>query len=425
MISRIYSMNNYINAYMKASNFTKSKSIMENPFINTNNALKQQGLFSLYKTSLSSYLKELNKSISSIKSSSTPLLDKGINSSFNKMAVDSDSDSIFGVASNNANKASYTVNINNLAKSQKNIGMNIDSLGRNAFETGLNTISIKFGENKTKNVSFMISDNDYNKKSLEKMATAINGADFGLKANVISNSKTGQSYIEVKSEKTGTDNSFIISDINGNSTSASGINNIFQESENASYKLDDKEFTSQTNDISLNDGKIQITFQKADSKDVKLNITNDTDGIKDDIKKLMSSYNSLINLAKDSSNTIGGAERLAGEASKILESKNSLLSSIGIDINKSGLLSINDEKLDNSIKNSLAKVKNIISGTGGIAEKLYEQSNKVISNPIHYSQIANIDIPSKNLSMYNTSKSDYGLMIMKNTYSGMLFDYYL
>jgi len=425
VISRIYNMNYYFNAYMKASNFTKSKSMIENPFINTNNALKQQGLFSLYKTSLSSYLKELNKSTSSIKSSAASLLDKGINSSFNKMTVASDNSSVFGIASNNADNASYTVNINNLAKSQKNTGVSMHSLGKDSFTTGLNTISIKFGENKTKNVSFMISDNDYNKKGLEKMATAINGADFGLSASVISNSKTGQSYIEVESKETGTDNSFIISDVNGNTVSASGINNISQESENTSYMLDDKELTSQSNHISLNNGKVQITFNKADAKDVVLNIVNDADAIKDDIKKLMNDYNSLITLAKDNGNTIGGAERLAQEASIIFEAKSSLLFSIGININKNNLISVDDTKLENSINESISNVKSIISGAGGIAEKLYGQANKIVSNPISYSQIANVDIPAKNLSVYNTSKSDYGLMIMKNTYSGMLFDYYL
>lgn len=134
----------------------------------------------------------------------------------------------------------------------------MNSSDNSAISSGLNTIALKVGAN-TKNISFTIDNNDTNQSSLKKMASAINFAKTGVTASVSTDTKTGTSFLKMTSDKTGTENIFSISDVNGNAATASGASSITTQAQNAEYTLDGKQYTSQSNTISTDNGKVQST----------------------------------------------------------------------------------------------------------------------------------------------------------------------
>ncbi|MDP4094710.1 MAG: flagellar cap protein FliD N-terminal domain-containing protein, partial [Bacillota bacterium] len=164
------------------------------------------------QSSVSSYLSSLNSNVNKLKIDAKNLSsENSIKSSFNKKAVSSSDNGITGTAANNADKGSYTINVTQLAKAQTNTGIKLDSKADSAFTKGINSFSLKVG-NTEKTVTFNVGTDDTNKTSLTSMANAINYTKAGVTASVATDSKTGLSYLNITSDKTGTGSAFTITD---------------------------------------------------------------------------------------------------------------------------------------------------------------------------------------------------------------------
>jgi flagellar hook-associated protein 2 len=369
---------------------------------------------------MSSYLTSLSSDANSLKSATSQLRANNYDSSFNKKNVSAvGSNAITGTATNSADLGDYTVNVSKIAIAQVNKGANLNSNDK-ADNQGINAISIQVGAFQAKNISFTITNTDTNSSALNKMASAINDSKSGVTANVVSDSETGTSYLNITANKTGVDNSFNISDTSGNMAAAVGVNAKSVTAQNAEYTVNGKQFTSQYNTNSIDNNKVKLIFDKAENKDIKLSVGTDNASIKTDIKSLVTSYNKLINDVNANAESFSGAHKLGYELGNIVKSRNSSLESIGVTENKDNTLTIDDKKLDDSIKNNLYKVKDLFNSYNGISDKLNAKSNEVISEPTKYSKPSELNNGISDY--YNYMSSTYKLPYSINYNAGLIIN---
>lgn len=376
------------------------------------------------KSSMSSYLTSLNSAASSIKNTSKPFSSGASSAAFSQKSVSSDSSAASGTASVNADLGTYTLKVSQLAASQENSGNKLDSDSKSQFNVGVNTVNVKVG-NTSKNISFTIDENDSNKSGLQKMAAALNYAKAGVTANVVSDSKTGTSSLKLTTDNTGTESTFSLSDITGNAVSVSGGGNISAQARNAEYTLDGKEYSSQSNTVSTNNGKVKITLLKADNKDTKLTVSSDVKGVAGDLEKLVDSYNSMMKLANSYTSTFDGAGKLKEELNSIIKGQKSSLSNIGITQSSDGTLAIDKDKLESSIDKNNGYVKDVIGGNNGFAQKLYSKANEVLNSPVKYSKpqaVADSLGLKSNSPFDNTSSFTFNYRARTNLYLGLVVD---
>lgn len=284
MSGSIYGLNNYYSAFvspLKSYQVTPITNLMYGALASTvyaNTVAKSA------RSTVSSYLSSMNTIAGSLKAAAKPLSTQGTESSFSRKAVaSSDNGSVTGTAKWNADIKTYSLTVSRLATGQKNKGAELASNNPSAFGKGLNTFTVKSG-NSEKTVAFTVNDKDTNRSALDKMAVAINKSGADITASVATGSKPSTAYIKLSSSKTGTDSAFSLTDTTGNAVSASGADTIQEKAQNAFYTLDGKQYESQSNTVDINNGKVSLTMNKADGREIKLSVGFDTMGIQNGIK---------------------------------------------------------------------------------------------------------------------------------------------
>ncbi len=418
LTTSIYGVSNYYNSISSLYKNYPLNTINNLSSTNSTNKLSTQSLSKNLYSSTSSYLTSLQSNMSNLTSASKPLLNS--NASFSKKTVtSSDSTSVSGTATSTSTLGANTINITQLATEQNNIGNKLNSTEKSSNQ-GLNTFSLKVGDSAAKSISYTVSGTDTNKSALEKMASSINSSKSGVTANVVSDSKSGTSYINLLSDKTGTNSSFSLEDISGSAVATSGTNLTKTESKNAEYTLDGKQATSQSNTIAIDNNKTKITLTKASGKDVTLTTSADTSSIKDDIKNLLANYNKVINFAETNVSSFSGAQTIEKDISSIMTSRRSSLASMGITINNDKTVSIDDKKLDKSLKENLTRVKDVFSGNYGVAQNLNNKASTIAASPLKYTKPT--DFTSVFSNFYNYLTPSNSLVSGQNMYTGTLLD---
>lgn len=384
------SITNGINSYYRNYALNQLNSATTNPIsnllkISVNSGLNNQSSFNSYDPRLSDYFNALTKNTYMLKTVASSLHTLNYNASFNQKSVTAaNSTVITGTATNKAYVRDYTVNIKNLAQNQINTGAKLISNDRTT-NSGLNSFSINFGSGNSKKIFYTLNDTDTNKTSLDKMAKAVNDSNSGIKASVVNDTKDGTSYITLEGE-TGAKNSFTIQDIQGKAAVSTNINNITTIAKDAQLTVDGKEYTSSDNSVSLNNNRVVLNFSKAEGKDITVSVGADTSAVKDSIKSLVKNYNNLVNFASQNETEFSGANTLNNELGSVVSSKKTSLQSIGITVNSDNTLTIDEKKLDKSLKDNFSKVKDIISGNGSLTSKLDGKTNEIIANQYKYAK---------------------------------------
>lgn len=192
----------------------------------------------------------------------------------NKVVTSSDSDALTATAQVNASVKSHKLQISNLAATQVNAGSASPADAKSVIGEGFNVFKLTTGSS-SKNISVNISSTDTNKSAFTKLAAAINKSDVGVKASVTTDS-ANKTSLTLESTKTGTKNAFSLSDLQGNAVSATSIGTVKSKAQNAVYTLDNKQYTSASNTVNLDNGKVQATLKKAGSEQISMNVVPDT-----------------------------------------------------------------------------------------------------------------------------------------------------
>lgn len=295
---------------------------------------------------------------------------------------------------------SHTLEVQALAKAQNSISTAEFADFTDVVGTGTLTFTKGSGS------SFSVTIDSTN-NTLDTVRDAINNAtdNNGLVASIISVDSTTTPGTTIKklvltAKEAGTANAFTVTgtDGDGNGTDNAGLSRLFSTNlnnqttaSNAVIKIDGQTATRSTN--SINDVLPGITFdlQSAEiGKEININVNVDTKSVTTTLNGFITAYNNLRNttnslgrFAAAGSNSNGpllGDSTLrlitgqlrqdtSGTVSSAPENFNTL-ASVGINIDRSGVISLDSTQLQTALNNNPNALSNVFASTDGVATRL-------------------------------------------------------
>ncbi len=356
-------------------------------------------------------------SISTVRKDASDLLVKGknlIDESKNgvfqsKTATSSDDKKVTAVATAGAANKDYSIEVKNTAAYQSNKSTEVNAVEKSTFSKGDNTFTISYA-GKSKDVSFKVEEGDSNEKAISSMVSAINNSDTGVKASVVKDSKTNAMYMKIDAKETGKDNSFEIKDKTGNAVAASGVQNKTAEAKDANYSVNGIGYTSKTNDVTVDNGKVNLNLKESTEGPIKVAIKNDNYKIRKGIENFVTSYNKFSGDIQ--SNDLDAT--ILKSSTSALKRNEARLKDIGITINKDNSLSIDNKVLNDAIEKNEDKVKNIFSGYTGIGKKITSAAKAAELNPsIVVSAVTNVGYNNTYAIMQSAAQQGSFLNLMR------------
>lgn len=386
---------------------------------NLQNKINQQ----IFSEESETALKELYSDVSDLASKSKKLTLNDFNSVFNdRTAISSDPDVLTATAidsfsaDSGATEATYNISVTQLAQGQENIGLELNAADSSVVDMGTNTFNINiYGQDHELGIE--VVGGDTNEDVLQKMAQAINEAGIGISAEVTEGIEEGTKRLVIKSEDTGTDSAFTISDVSGNAITATGIDSVYNAAQEAEYEVDGVDYTSSSNKIYLDEGMVTVNLQGVGES--SLTVAPDEERVENAITDLVSEVNSFIDFLENNSDYIKD-EVLSSINSYISEHKGEL-ESFGITQGKDGKLEVDTDKLATAASQNMAEIKEAFGGFDGLAVQMNNYATRIATDsPLNYAK------ESENISMeftdylYGTSAG-----MLQNLIQGMLLNAYI
>ncbi|WP_417664359.1 flagellar filament capping protein FliD [Pseudidiomarina donghaiensis] len=291
-------------------------------------------------------------------------------------------------ASNNTALGSYSVNVTNLARSYsvatQGVADRTASLG-----TGTGSVSFTLGNGTTHTVDFADGQT-----SLDDIRDKINSAQTDVQASIV-NDGSGTPYrLVFSSTKTGTDAG--LTDITYSGALAGNIvtdDATEVTAQNANLTLNGIAISSQTNQV---EGAIEgVTLSLAKEGEATISVNRDQESITGAVKEFVESYNELQKTISGLNNfdvETGVSGQLLGDSglrtvqsqlrnamSNSVEGAFKTLSDLGIEVELSGQLKLDETKLSSAVSGQLADVQNFFSGTDTV-EGFSALTNNTLTN---------------------------------------------
>ena len=349
--------------------------------------------------------------------------DEGIGAGFQKkIATSSNPDIVtadyLGNLDSTSEPTGFQLEVRKLASPQTNIGNFLKreghdfSPGSYSFDLNTNTNSYEF--------QFNVNPGDTNEDILHKLERLVNNSNIGLKSDLISGEQD-MAALRIESRQTGlTPGESSLFRIIPASTPESqyamrtlGIDLMAAPAENSSFLLDGVAHSSYSNTFTI-DHAFSVTLHDVTKRNqaVTIGFKPGADAVADDVQSLINSYNSIIETAEGHSQSKQTNDKLLKDMSNIARSFSSDLHIMGLDINKSGTITIDRNALTNSVLSTDAAEH--INVLNRFKDALGRKADEASLDPMNYANriLVAYKNPGKNLvSPYVTS-----------VYSGMMLD---
>ncbi len=341
----------------------------------------------------------------------------------NKEAI-SDDDNIVSAKLDTSLEASnyddLQIHVKQLATSQINSGAYLPSnemslkKGSYSFDIEIANVAYEF--------QFNINSNDSNKDIQDKLARLINRADIGLVANVSSNGNTSALLIE--SVSTGTPSfaplTFTISEQNSSKTGGVveyfDLNHTTQYPSNAVFTINGDERSSISNTFTVNKAlELKLNSQSIDDTPTTIHFVDNDEESLDNIKRLVSEYNSMLERSKNSTNNITSIKRLHSDLTNIARNYDSILESNGLKISSEGSINIDNALLTQSAREG--NLSKTLTSLGNFGYDLKERASEVAINPMNY--------VNKLVVSYRNPTKLFNIPYTSSIYAGMLYNGYV
>lgn len=350
-----------------------------------------------YKTEISAFGK-VQDAVSGLQKASEDLSKTAL---FDSNTASTDSKNFSAKAGDDAAAGTYRVQVGQLATRQTLVAGQGQASASDAIGTG-GQLSLTTGKG-TADESSTSVDLSQGKTSLNGIRDAINNAETGAQASVINDgSGSNANRLVLTSSDTGK-NSEISLDVTGNSNlgdllnfdssegatnTNSGLNEA-QSAQNAKVSvngIDDLESQNNTvkdviPGVTLSLSSVTQDSDTSSSLGERVTVGRDDSGVEKAVERFVSSYNdfrSVVDKQTAFNNDDSGSRNgvLVGDATvqsvssslrqslstPISDNSVSVLSEVGIDVQKDGSLSLDKEKLSQTMENDPAAVKTFLAG---------------------------------------------------------------
>lgn len=233
------------------------------------------------------------------------------------------------------------------------------------------------------------ADND---TTLATLASAINSAGIGVRANVIADSNG--SRLSLVSGTSGAAGQLSVSaSLSGASSGAISISSS-QDGEDASLTVDGVSITSSSNTVS--NAIPGVTFQLLGSSpgtQIQVEITNDNTDIESAMSKFVSAYNAVIGdiNGQEKNDSNGNPEPLFGNPTLALIQSQvtgalfagsasgaiSNITQLGIGLNDDGTLTLNTDTLDSVLNSNFSDVTGFLQNSGSFGQLMSASLNNL------------------------------------------------
>ena len=323
--------------------------------------------------------------------------------------------------SNNGERESYEVEVQNLASSQMNVGYSLPNQekslkpGTYAFDVSYNNMAYEF--------QFTVNDEDTNIDVQNKLARLFNHANIGLNATVAEDAENSSS-LRIESAQTGDGNppGTPLFHIHNSSNNANvdvvdllGIDYVARNAVNAHFTINGQEYSTASNQFTIDKAfELSIKGVSSDSGEPTIiGLKTNIDSLKDNIYNLIGGYNTFLQ-ATEEYKALTSSNKLSFETKSVAKLYRNELDAIGINITENGSLSIDDGLLTQTAESEDAY--DLLSPLKDFSSSLFSKGEEISRDPLNYAnqRIVAYKNPGKNFtSPYATS-----------SYSGLLFNYY-
>lgn len=344
------------------------------------------------------------------------LSDEEDQATFKKMAYSSDTDVLEAefIGNNDFDYDAVDIEVQNLAKPQVNTGSFIGPTGKN-LAPGKYTFDVDIA-NVTYEFQYAVSAQDTNTDTLNKLSRLVNNSNIGLSAEIV-NDALGNIALSISSNSTGKiDGSpliFNISDEDSNfkgSVAALGLDHTTQLAEDAEFTVNGSPRTSSSNEFTL--GKAyDVKLKSTTDTPVKLGLKADNESMIDNIRNIVSGYNSLIDLSKKGDTPTPSTKKLFSDFSNVAKAYRATLSANGLTLSDDGKLSVDSEVLaEKSIEGTLSDLK-------GFSDALHSKTSTAVLDPMTYANKVIVAYKNPNVTINNPYAA--------SAYAGMMFNGYI
>ncbi|MFC1556847.1 flagellar filament capping protein FliD [candidate division KSB1 bacterium] len=405
---------------------------------------------------LESQKSELNRRqlvFSDLKTSLTALRDKArdftrvgsLNTLNSKKATVSDSTYFTVEASSTAELGTHSIKVDRLATSDTGVSRQLDRDTVYEYSKGLQEFTLAIGSGEAETISITIEETDTNEDVLNKVAQAINDTDLEVSASVIYDTSETARLI-VKGKETGSDNFLNMTELDGSNIlrklkflttdgerrQASGTNGGFLvqniDDLDAKLNIDGIDIIKGSNEISDIITGVTIKLkqvQAAEDSAVAFSVENNIENAKKEIEAFLEKFNGTIkylnektridtvtfkrgDLAGDvvfSGLKFSIRSMVAGTVQGMPQGAPQLLSQIGIELSREGVLSIKDSaKFEEALNTDMENVTKLFTSEDGIGSKMTELLDSFVNagGSVDRSkqgikrQISSIDVRIKN-----------------------------
>lgn len=299
-----------------------------------------------------------------------------------RTAESSNEDAVTATASNDAAEANYDINIQQTAKAHRIAGSRLSDSSTSISEldgfAGIaeeNVININ-------STDITINSSD----TLNEISTKINEADAGVNASIVDN------HLVIESSETGADNELVAGD---NITDSNGVleslgifdtnGNIadeLQSAQNAKIDINGIEnIESSTNSFedAVDGVNFEISAEAEANTTATVSVAKDTQKAVDSVQSFVDQYNSAMDFLDSKTDYNSDTEEAAilqGDSTamrlqmrlrslvtdQVKESgEYKTLSSVGVEVNRDGVMELDSEKLTDAINNSAEEVKSLFN----------------------------------------------------------------
>lgn len=423
-LTRFNNYNNFIG--ITSSLYNNSNNSVNSVYnkTNNNNTLNNFSISSSYKDTFAKKLSELQSytsdskefysnfvdKFSELKRSSNSLKSYGSSSVFKEGSYGSNDTSVVSTTSTSSyNTSDYKIEVSQLATGKSILYKELSSAGNDLVKDG--SISINNGKS---SYNFEVNTENAlnNKAAINKIVETVNKANIGVSATTVE--KDGKVSLKLQATTTG-ENSKLTVAFGGDLSNAISVKTT-EEGRNAKYKVNDVDYTSESNNV-----KLSSTINASLNSIGKAKISSDNvDGKKiiDAVKKFANDYNETVNLLDKNSSKSTKLEDLA-DSFKSTKDSSSSLSEIGITVGNDGRLFVNEDKLKSAVNSDYKKVKNIFSGSSGIANQTYNKVQNAMNNSKNL--YPNFQFSSEDSSIYSSNNSNVIYSQYNSVYSSGLF----
>jgi flagellar hook-associated protein 2 len=315
-----------------------------------------------------------------------------------------------------------SVEVSTLSSAQKNEGLFLPEQesplpsGQYSFTIGVEKNLYSF--------QFNVSAGSTNIELQTKLSDFINKTSIGLRTQVIRDTATGMSRLDLSAVSAGTPVSgtpaFLPQDTRYPKDSSCGIvthfglDHIVHMPENTTFHINKESYESRAHSYTTEYG-LSMTFHDITGEPVIIDKVTDQAPIADKIQSFLDGYNSFLSLAKENRSQNHRARKLTHDLTTTVRMYAGELAAHGIHMEKDGSLTMDRDTVYTCAKDG--SLENFFSKEHSFSSDLLKKLSDISLNPMEYLDKTVVTYPN------TAAKKTYNPYVT-SIYSGLLFNNY-